>query len=393
MIAWPFFPNWKTPYRETYAYLTEVLVSDSGREQRRAYRVAARRSVEYRSLVSRDRMRAMRRVLARQGEAIIFADERRRGYLVDQVSAGSDTAVLDAAYSWAVPGRAIMFEDRTTRERVVRVISAAAGPNLTLADLSPRAWSDGVRVHPTFVGTMNPNLKATYETSEVGELAVSLDVEPGTEIEIASLAPTLFQGVEVFAHRPNWSAALQIESSDPTEWVDYEIGVRSAYRLIPYGTDIIQAKHVARTEAELNATLGVFMRAKGRRGEFYMPTWLNDIALAKPTTAGSTTWTVAGHDLFDAYFDDTVHRAFAVRLSTGALHYFRVAGITKSAAGAPQSFIQTTTPAPQTFSPDDIERISWMPICRFGSDELTVSWVTDRTAEIVMSVQTLENRT
>lgn len=392
MIVWPFFPNWKSTYQETYAYLTEIITSDSGKEQRRAYRVCARREVSYKSLVHRDRLRALLRSLNHQATAFVFPDEVRRAHTLTVAATGTKAVTLDAAPAWLSVGLDVVFEDRATRTRAVRTIASITGSTVGLVDESPRDWATDSRVMPALVGTLDPSVQVKFPTDEIGDANIAMLVEPGTEIETIPPARVMFRGREVLAHRPNWSDPLQIESTDPTQYTDYDIGVRTPFRLVAFGTDIVRSSHLVRSSSDLNDTLGLFMRCKGRRGEFYCPTHLNDIRVDTAIAAGSTSWSVPGHDFFDAYNGDTVRRAFAVRLNTGAEHYFAIASMSKSTAGSDRTIITTLTPAPLAIGPDDIARISWMPVCRFVSDELAVTWITDRLAEVNFNIQTTEDR-
>lgn len=391
MILWPFFPNWSSPYRETYSYLTEIITSDAGREQRRAWRQAARRSVSYSALVQRDRFRALRRTLAQQGETIAFPDECQRRNIVAATSDGGLTADFGSGLpDWLVTGREVIFEDRSTRERLLRVVDSVSGTVVTFSAGS-RAWASGTRVMPALRGRMSQSLKTDAITNTVGTITVELDVEPGTEIENVALAGTTFNGIEVLRHRPNWSGKVQIEVQDPTQWTDNQMGVRAPYVAVPFGTEIIRTDHVARTPSELDALLGLFQRSRGRCGEFYLPSWTDDIALAADVAPGSNVFAVQGHDFFDAYDGDRVRRAFMVRLPSGDMHFFLITDMEKSTSGAPRTLVTTEVASPVAIRTIDAPTISWMLVCRFASDDLTVEWETDRLATVVINAQSTEN--
>lgn len=390
MTVWPFFPNWKSRYSETYEYLTEIIVSDSGKEQRRAWRQTARRSVSYRSLVQRDRMRAMRRLLAVRGDTFVFPDEVRRARTA-ALAAGSAATFVGPLPDWLATGRQVVFEDRATREREVRTVDSVSDDTVTFTTASPRTWQAGTRVMPGLTGTLAPNVRASAVTDDVTETPIDLTVEPGTEIETPGLPAHTFGGLEIFNHRPDWSDRVEFESVDPTTWTDFDIGVRTAYRTVAFATEIVRRTHLVRAPDHLDRILGLFQRSRGRQGEFYAPSWTNDITLATPTLAASSVFVVPGHVFHDAYADDTVRRCFMVRMGDGSLLYFRIADMVKSVSGEPRTLITTTAPAPVDIDPDTISAISWMPVCRFASDTMTIGWVTDLVAEIAVNLQALED--
>lgn len=389
MTLWPFFPNWSGNYTETFAYLTEIITSENGREQRRAWRQMARRSVSYDTLARRDRFYAMRRALAKQDDDLVFPDERSHAKILTPTTAGSLAATFAPMPNWMTTGRQVIFEAPGTRQRTLRTVDGVSGTTVTFTAPSP-VWPARTKVMPAMFGRMAQSITIRSETDNVARVPVSLDVTPGTEIEIVGAPVTVFNGVEVLSHRPNWAKPPQFEVSDPTLWTDNQMGVRTPYRPIDFGTEVIQSEHVVRSPADLNAVLGLFQRSRGRCGEFYVPSWMNDIPLAEDVVSGASTFVVAGHDFFDAYDGDPVRKAFCVQVS-GQTLYFQIDHLEKSTSGAARTFVFTTTPAPATIARANRPMVSWMLVCRFASDELTVQWLTDTVATIVTNVQSTEN--
>lgn len=388
-MIWPFSPNWSDRYKETYSYLTEIITSHNGIEQRRSWRQSARRTVSYQTLSSGTRMRALQRALAQQGQIGYFPDEVRRAYLAAQATSGA-TAVVETVPVWLNAGADVIMSTRSgVRER--RTVAGVSGSTVTFTTGSATTWPSGSRISPTLIGTLGPSLKATAATDTVIETGIEIIVEPGTEDEYPGTALTTFNGREVLTHRPNWSSRPSFEYTDPTEWSDQMTGVRQAYRPVPFDTEVHQHSHMIRTPAHLNQTLGLFLRCQGRRGEFYSPSFTDDIKLTTSTAAGSSVFAVEGHDFHDAYNNDLMRRAFAVRHGDGSMAYFRIASMVKSGSGTPRTLVTTTAPAGIAVNPATTRGISWMPVCRFAADELTVDWITDQTAEIMLNIQTIRD--
>ena len=391
MIAWPFRPNWSTPYQHRYEFLTELIVSDSGREQRRALRVAARRTIEYAIMETAERFRAVRRTIARMHESVIFADEPLRTYLSATGASGGYTIALTIAPSWVRAGGKLVLWDAATKAVVVHTVFAVSGLTATLVEPLDRTWPTDTLVMCGLAGRLAADLKPTYRTDAMVELTVSLEVDPGTEFEDAGTAITTFNGREVFLHPANWSQAIEIPTTNPVEWVDPGMGVRAAFRQINFLTEIRQSLHRIKTTSDVNQIVGLFLRSRGRQGEFYLPSGLQDIVPTLSVSSGGRFWRVAGHDFCDAYDDSTVHRAFCVTLASGATLFFRVVNIVTGGTTDPYSEIETVETAPYAIAPADVVRASWMPAARFATDDLVVKWLTDGFAEVVLNLQTLED--
>jgi hypothetical protein len=141
-------------------------------------------------------------------------------------------------------------------------------------------------------------------------------------------------------------------------------------------------------EAEFNG-LGValatqveqfFDRMKGRRTAFYVPTWEADFALAASAGSGSSTFVADGSTLFDDFGDvdySVVNEGIAVCLTDGSTLYRRITDIT---ATGDDSLVTVNAAWGVGLSDANVARISRMPLSRFASDEMTMSWRTPLTA-------------
>lgn len=384
-------PNWASPYVERFSFMTEIIASDSGREQRRALRDVARHSIEYDVQASRDQMRARRQQAVRQSDPIIFADEVRSVFTTAATLADATTVSVDSAPAWLPLAEHLVFESAATKERVVLPVVAVAGTTVTLGDVTGRAWPAGTEVYLGMPGRLSPSLTTVFRTNNVSTGQVEMMVDPGKEVQPVGTAPLIFDGREVLLHRPNWATPLEFDVSDPIIYVDPGMGVRAAFRRQTWVQDGRRAQHVVRSDADLNQTLGAFLRGRGRQGDFYQPTLTEDLPLMATVNAGSVFWRTPGHDVHDAYAASGVHKAFAVYLTNGDIHLFRVVEMTKSGTTEPYTLIQVAEAAPIAFLPSAVAMICWMPVVRFASDEISVRWRTNRIAEITMNTLTLED--
>jgi hypothetical protein len=390
-MMWPFRPDWSDAYRETWAFLTVIITSDSGKEQRISLRLDPRRTLDYQVTTFPARFEELRRTLARQSEPVTFADELRTVVLSSAAESGSATATIEAAPAWLVAGTALLFRPTSNSEPISRVVTDVTGLIVTFSAPADAAWPDGSVGHLSLTGRLADSLRARMRTNEVAQLPATLDVEPGTEIDLAGAAGTLFNGREVFDHQPNWAESLEVEFTDTTEYIDPGMGIRAAFRNILFGTEIRRSSHLIRSASDLNRTLGMFLRARGRQGEMYLPSGLNDISLKSPVASGAVFWFTAGHGLHTAYGDDTVHRAIAITLTSGAVIYLSLVGLTAGGTTDPWSRIETVEAAPYDIDPADVVMISWMPVVRFVSDEVSIDWRTNTVGEMTVNLQTLED--
>jgi hypothetical protein len=127
---------------------------------------------------------------------------------------------------------------------------------------------------------------------------------------------------------------------------------------------------------------------KGRRGEFFMPTWVADMTPVTAIVTGSRTLVVAEDDLAETYSGDTTRRAIAIQTTGGELLMHGLESIVKSGG-------VTTVTVVYPFTADvalaEISKVCWLNRVRFGNDTLTINWKTDQHAEVAVSVVALEH--
>ena len=65
-------------------------------------------------------------------------------------------------------------------------------------------------------------------------------------------------------------------------------------------------------------------------------------------------------------------------------------GFARAASGSGYSLITFSSPIPTTLTLDRIDRICWLHRARFASDTLSLEWLNDSLARIVVNLQSLE---
>jgi hypothetical protein len=386
-IAWPFAVNWVDPVRLTLSFKTEIILSRSGKEQRRALRHTPRKSIEFSSLVNLVDLQTFRALMDNhQNAPMILPDPTREVAL--------SAAAPDAAYQvsvvpipdWAAVGAAVFLTDGDRVE--MKIIDSVAAPYVHFTTPS-LAWPKSARLSPGLEGMLEGEIQTTQLTDTTATAAIRYNVRPASEPARALGAAAIsLNGRAILSLLPNWRDNIGITYAYPSENVDYDRGEIATFRPVKFGTQIFRASYLGATADEIQEIQRWFERAKGRQGEFYLPSGLADIAPKVPMVSGSSTILVAGRRLFDAYATNTVQRALEVLMRSGDRIY---RAITNIAVAGEDTLITVNTPWPTLVAVSPISRVSWMPACRFASDELTFEYETNSVAQTVPAIQTIED--
>lgn len=394
-ILWDFMPNWASPFRISYSHKTDIITSRNGREQRRRLRNMPRKSLEFDAVVPPSRLREFRKLISRGRMGTYLMPELTRSVLTTIEVTNSLTITVASIPQYVVPDAFVVLRNRKQIEK--RQVKAIVGNEIEFWTLDGKTWPVGTKVHPGLVVEVPDASTTTRLTSTVNTMRVALEVVPGSEPpETPPAATEFFDGRELFNFRPNWAQSQQAVLVRPSELLDFEMGVRT--RSFPDETPSYRLTQtfVRKNQDAFETIKAFFDRQAGRQGEFYLPTWEDDLTAAvrlEPDAEHQWLRTTGTSDIL-AWGDDDTKRAIMVLLHDGT-QIFRVVTdiefvIDEDADNAEFTQLNLRDPWPETIELNQIAKISWVPLWRLSSDDLTVEWLTDGVCQIALTMETLE---
>lgn len=385
---WPYHPDWSSGYEVKRAFRTDIITSRNNTEQRRALRDVPRLSASYSTVVQDSVLRAANHFLrAWQNKPTAVPDFSRHALLTGSSSAGVSTLTLASPPAWVAADRLLVLCSASETELVE--VESVVGSTINLADPLANSWASGSVVRPAIFGLLNGRMSSSRYHRGAADIAVSIDAYPGGEpIEAEGAAATTFNGYEVFTAEPDWSGSPGLEYIWPVEQIDYGIGRTAQFRPIDMAQRVIEAEFSSLSASAALAIEQTFLRTKGRRGAFYRSVGEKDFDLAATASSGSSFFLDSGLDLFNDFGGvDYAENPTAIEvcLTSGTRLHRLITGITSSAGN---SRVAVNSAWPTNLTTTNVARISWMPLVRFASDELTTRWQTPLSATIRASFQT-----
>lgn len=391
-LLWPFKPNWAHPYRIVYNYKTEILETENGREQRRAYRQSPRRRLEHTTtLLNADQLRRYKHMMARSHDRVFVFPERTR-FAVAAVGMPPNLTVMqfEAVPPWVLPSMTVVLEYGDTLE--MRTIEVVTETTVEFAAATATTWPAGTRMFAAMSGYLAPTLEAPRHTDAVADVTVAFNAQPGADLLPEVPRPTVFlAGRPVLLDRWNWARDVSYTNEHRVSVVDFDFGRTRQFSPLDFATIIQQTTYLQRSPEQADRLLDFYRYLRGQWGEFFQPTWEHDMDMLTEAVVGSQNITMVGRAVYDTYRDDTVHRAIMIRLHDGRLVLREVSELALSGGTDEENTIFTVTePWEFAFSPADVALISWMPLRRLASDGLTMEWITTDVAECQLSTRSLE---
>lgn len=393
MVAtiWPFGPNIRrSPYQVIREYRTDIIVSRAGKEQRRALRQTPRKRIEYLTAQTEGCLREFdRSMVTAQRTLLAIAERVRFVTLASGLAGGATSVIISPLPDWIEVGGKLMLyaPDRYG----LRTVESVVGTIVTFEEFDALAWPAGTRLHPWLEGYLDTTISAPVVAARgVVEASVVFHIEPGSETEeSAGAATTALNGREVFLTRPDkWEPIDLGRVQEGVGQVDYGFGRVKRFFPIEFATRMWDAQYTRCDSDHAESLRQFFTRMQGRRGEFYMPTWQEDLVPFAALTAAGTTITVEGTETDSVYSGDTVFNAVAVKLADGSWLCRTVVSIATSGGN---SVLTVNAAWGQDVALADIVMVCWLPVWRFATDILTFSWPRDDVAQLTLAFQMLES--
>lgn len=390
----PLTPNWRQPVNYEYEFKTDIVTSRNGREQRRALRSTPRRKMSYQATPTRTALRKFNDLMAAwHNNTIVLPEFTRQRRLSAGAEVGAALVAFDGGTpNWMVPGATVVmvWKDQTEARR----ITAITPGQLQFSGGSSYEWPVGTKIHPSLAGRFASAMNSKRETNQAGVVSLVLEVTPGSESPLVMVppAPLAFNGRELFMEKPNWGSNPDVNYEALRDVIDYGRGRTTIFLPLDYRTRLWRASYVGRDQAAGQRLVNVFLRAKGQRGEFYMPTWEPDIEVGYPALAGSQNLRVYGTAFAADYKGDTVHKAVVALFRDGTYQCNVVQSIYKvNDADGNDSIIQVKDDWVQDVSPLTTKMICWLPVWRFATDLFQIQWDTNTVARCDLTLRTLED--
>jgi hypothetical protein len=381
VVEWPLLPNWSDGMTERLGWNTQVLRSASGAEQRRALRLAPRRSFEASMLVEGRERALLDAMLAGWGARVwaipVWPDVQ---LLPIAVGVGADTIqCATQGRDFRAGGLAMLIGDTAFKVESAEVLTVNAN-SLTLKRALNNAWPVGTRLFPARAAELvqQPSIKRI--TDRLSSVEVQFMLAEACDWP-AALPTTLYRGAPVFANRPE-------ESEDLTgSWQRLQLELDNS-RALPLRTDTAGLGFNAQAHrwmlfgrSEQAAWRSLLYGLRGRQAAMWLPTHAEDLTLQATAGAAASALDVdnAGYSRFLSSAP-VGRRDIRIELADGSALHRRITGSTELSADVERLALATPVGVqlvPAGLTGANVSRISYLQLARLDSDDIELHHTTD----------------
>lgn len=375
IIAWTLAPDWADGVLERLAWLTDILPSPSGTEQRRALRLAPRRTMEAR-IIAEGRERQLMDLMLFGWSARIWAlplwhDQQ---WLTAEVALGATSISCDTVDRDFRVGGLALLRGATAYDYETVEIEAITPTQLDLVRSTQQAWALGTRIYPM----RNAQLLSPPEPKRVTDRLSTVDVQFSV-IEAcdwpAVMPATLYRDMPVLEMRPEESEDLTAAYQRLLLTLDNTTGIPVLTDTADLAFSAQGHRWLLQGRRERAAFRSLLYALRGRQKEIWLPTHADDLTLASIVPANESTIDVehVGYTRFAA--GKPGRRDIRIELADGTVLYRRITGATELTPVVERLAIDSILG--RTVNVSDVQRICYMALSRLDQDEIELHHETD----------------
>lgn len=388
VIVFGLCPDWSQGITERLEWLTEVLESYDGTEQRIRLRQIPRRSFEYRFLLEGLDVRVLEHLLFAWGARIyalpVWTDV---SILAGEAAVGSTTLTVQnvANSDYHADGLAVLWRSNTQHEAVE--ILSITGDTLTLKLPLSRSWPSGTRVFPARLARIEGEVALARPTDTIAIGRCRFRVEDVTAPAAVDYGPA-YRDYLVFDWRPDRSVDIEDKWRRKVAVIDYGTGLATFDD--QSGKPIIgrTLTWLLSDRSKVSAFRGWLAARAGRAYPCWLPTFESDLEVVHTVAATDTGIIVrnVGYARFVAA--NPLRRDLRI-ITTAGTFYRRITGANEISDD--EELLSLDVPLGVTLQPQQFLQVSYLELSRLDQDVIEIHWETDSIARVQLSTRTLKS--
>jgi hypothetical protein len=388
IVGWVLAPDWSEPVIERLEWMTDVMESHVGVEQRVRLRAEPRRSFEYRVLLGTDQARAQleNRLISWQARVYGLPVWTDASIAVSGIAAGTTSLSMSTLNKDYVVGGILGLVNGLRSE--FAEITAVTANSVTLNDPIASDWPVGTKILPVRSARVQNDLGVAYLTDAIAAARPQFQLEGEWPITPATESQD-YLGHPVMLTAPNWTEDLEGRFGRKWQDIDYLTGRRAIDDLTGVASVNRTHRWLLLGRAAIAAFRAWLAARAGKLKPFWLPSFQSDLAVVAPVGDTDAFLTLENRGYAEGPVAAVGRRDLMITTVSGARFYRRVTAA--SEIDAAREMVALDNGLGTTLQPNDFRQISFMRLVRLDTDKVEIAHVTDEVAEVVLSLRSLRD--
>ncbi|AEG53117.1 hypothetical protein [Sinorhizobium meliloti] len=381
--VWPFEPNWSGVLTEALEWLTDVLTSPSGAEQRRCLRLYPRKTIEFSTALGGNERAVFDQFLSTHGGRNMYLPQWHESYRSGAaVAAGAVSIPCDQANNGGLRiGDIIFISANDPRHYELAEVLSLSASAITLVAPLVSAWPAFSKVHPVRKARLDdqPTLRrvtdsgVTFTTTfRIMQRNDDVNIVLGPSVT-TDLLP-IYQGFNVLPTVPDERDSIDVGITRMIDVLDNEVGIPIYNDVagIPFKSQ--KYNWALQGRADYDTLKKTFYHLRGRAIPAWLPTFFNDLQIVENTPTGGTSIKIENIGFTASGGVQTGRTHIMVTRVDGTNTFHR---ILSSAIDGDKEIIGVNSPFASGLPAASVMRISFMQLSRLDQDRIEIVHHTD----------------
>lgn len=377
--------DWSTQPEMSIQYLTEVIESFDGTEQRIALRDTPRLSLSYMYSMTDEQQYQFDNKLATSSGSMLVPLWPLQCRLSRRISAGDAVINLAEVSAHLASSETILVSEHDRYE--ILSIESMAGLGAALTSLAKNDFSESAIVVPLRIAYPADESNSTSLLRGFDQHSMTYDLD---ETQIQRPAPVddfeRLNSRPIFPFHPDWSNDITTKYSRLRETHDPLIGVRSRYDRIKGSVKILSQTFKFFCEQERQRFEDFAELMNGAQGEFYAAGPGQAFELSEDIVDPTYKFKIKGSGYTNFANSNSLAPIVAIKLYNGTTTYKTILNATANPDGTETI---TTKELTNNLKTSDIETIIPLYLARFDSDEFRYIFDTSEVSTITKNIRQL----
>jgi len=377
--------DWSTQPEMSIQYLTEVIESFDGTEQRIALRDTPRCSLSYMYSMTDGQQYLFDNKIATSTGSMIVPLWPLQCQLSRAVSAGDTSVALETINAHVMASDTLLISEGDESEIVS--VESVADRVVTLNTLAKKTFSTNAVVIPARVAYPSDESNATSLLRGFDQHSITFDLD---EAQIQKPTPVddfeYLDSRPIFPFNPDWSNDITTKYSRLRETHDPLIGVRSRYDRIKGAVKILSQTFRFFSEQERQRFEDFAELMNGAQGEFYATGPGQAFELSEDIIGPTYKFKIKSSGYTNSASSNSPAQIVAIKLYDGATIYRTILSATKNPDGTETI---TTKELTNNLKISDFDTIVPLYLARFNHDDFRYIFDTSEVSTITKNIRQL----
>jgi hypothetical protein len=392
--------------QETISFYTQIHTSYNQHEQRSALRYNPRRSVTFDYIGMNGRLSEQLKAMAYSSQkTIVKIPLWYNLYISDKILLSDvDNVVIDSTNMWQFRGCSY-FQTWLTDDiggEVYKIKNIYSDKTIQATTNLKKSWPKGTKVYPVAWGSLSSETSYSDASPVVSSTQIKFDLvyedqaqnipdqynylhDENITYEYMHNMDNYYNSKEILMIEPDWTDDISSSFGKSANLIDNTSGI---FAYVVTNKQPLQTKtynFVLENKKMINNFQRFFCRMRGKLTSFYYPTWNNDIELSQNAAIGDLILYAKFPGYYKYYASNSNRKSIIVMLKNKTSYILNLSGFSTDNTGTYGKIYLMNT-LTKAINISDIDRISFMTLVRFNSDDMTTDYEDTQLAKVSIPI-------